>query len=441
MTSVLKNYFGLGKVTATEVSPDDDSNAIRALPASWYTSQEMYELERRAIFSKKWLLTTHKLRLPNTGDWLKYNIANYAFILVRDRDGNINAFHNVCRHRAFPVVTEEGGTARIFSCKYHGWSYGLNGKLAKAPGYQELEGFDKSQNGLLPIHVHVDTNGFIWVNLDGGDKPEISWEEDFQGIDLQPRLKEFNFEDYEFDHHWEMEGAYNWKILADNYNECYHCATTHPDIPSIADLSTYAVDTKDNSIVHYANSKPEQIAAGLKIASTYYFPNASMTVSPHFFFMQRFVPSSPTTCEMRYEVYRNKSSSDEDFDRINQIYKRVMSEDKYLCIEAQKNINTGVFINGELHPRLEKGPLFFQAAVREIVQAHHKREELVGQEIWPARQTLPGKAQVSREDEDFAAKVARTSQANKESCDSMAREADGCCGGVCSQTPNAALAY
>lgn len=157
--------------------------------------------------------------------------------------------------------------------------------------------------------------------------------------------------------------------------------------------------------------------------------------------MQRFVPSSPTTCEMRYEVYRNKSSSDEDFDRINQIYKRVMSEDKYLCIEAQKNINTGVFVNGELHPKMEKGPLFFQAAVRDIVQAHHKREELVGQEIWPARQTLPGKAQVSREDEDFAAKVARTSQANKtESCDSMAREADGCCGGIC-QTPNAALAY
>lgn len=168
--SILKNYLGFESSPAPV--PTKDANApVRALPSSWYRSEEIYELERRAIFSRKWMLTTHKLRLPNTGDWLRYDVAGYPFILVRDREGNINGFHNVCRHRAFPVVTEEGGTSRIFSCKYHGWSYGLNGKLAKAPGYQELEGFDKSKNGLLPVHVHVDCNGFIWVNLDGEKSP------------------------------------------------------------------------------------------------------------------------------------------------------------------------------------------------------------------------------------------------------------------------------
>ncbi|KPM34088.1 hypothetical protein AK830_g12487 [Neonectria ditissima] len=396
----LKSYFGLGSST-----PADDKTAIRALPASWYTSQEMYELERRAIFSKKWLLTTHKLRLENSGDWLRYDVADFQFILCRDRNGKINGFHNVCRHRAFPIVTEEQGHNSIFACKYHGWSYGLNGKLAKAPGYQDLDGFDKAQNGLLPIHVHIDAKGFIWVNLDGGEKPEVAWADDFAGIDQQARYEAYNFEDYKFDHTWEMEGDYNWKILADNYNECYHCKTSHPDIPAIADLSAYRVETKGGYIQHFGNPTPEQIAQGFNVASTYFFPNASMNVTPHFFFMQRFVPSGPTKSTMRYEVYRNKNSSDADFEIIDSMYKRIMSEDKYLCANAQKNLNTGVFVNGEMHPTMEKGPLFFQKSVRDLMQAHHKREVDANCEIWPARQSLPKAAATSENDVGFCSAV------------------------------------
>lgn len=177
------------------------------------------------------------------------------------------------------MVTEEKESPKIFARKYHGWSYELNGKLAKAPRYQELEDFDKSKNSLLPIHVHIDHQGSVWVNLDAGEKPEIAWEDDIKGIDLQPRCLGVDFDDYGFDHSWDMVGEYNWKILADNYNEYYHCQTAHPDVPSLADLSAYSVDTKDASIIHDAHAKPEQTATGLKIASTYYFPNASMTVS------------------------------------------------------------------------------------------------------------------------------------------------------------------
>lgn len=275
--SFLKSYFGVGQPSSSSV--EDSKGSVRALPASWYTSQDMYELERRAIFSKKWLLTTHKLRLPKPGDWLRYDVAGFEFVICRDHRGEIHAFHNVCRHRAFPIVTKEQGNSYVFSCKYHGWSYGLNGKLAKAPGYQDLEGFDKASNGLLPVHVHIDGNGFIWVNLDGGETPEVAWADDFDGVDEQERFQAYNFDDYEFDHSWEMEGEYNWKILADNYNECYHCKTSHPDIPTIADLSTYSVKTEGGHIQHFGNPTAEQIERGFRVASTYYFPNASMNVS------------------------------------------------------------------------------------------------------------------------------------------------------------------
>ena len=101
---------------------------------------------------------------------------------------------------------------------------------------------------------------------------------------------------------------------------------------------------------------------------------------------------------MHYEVFRNKNSSEEDFRLIADIYARVMSEDKALCEVAQKNLNAGVLINGELHPRWEKGPLFFQNTCREVVTEHYKREKAAGHEIWPARQQLPTDAMISQDD-------------------------------------------
>lgn len=110
---------------------------------------------------------------------------------------------------------------------------------------------------------------------------------------------------------------------------------------------------------------------------------------------------------MKYEVYRNRNSCDDDFEFIDALYKRVMSEDKVLCANAQKNLNTGVFVNGEMHPKMEKGPLFFQKTVRDLLQAHHEREIDEGQEIWPACQSLPSKASGSQNDISFCLAVNR----------------------------------
>lgn len=275
MLGLASYYLGLGQNgSKTKEGPEP----IRALPASWYTSEDMYELERRAIFSKKWMLVTHKSRLPNAGDWLKFEIAGYEFVICRDRKGDVNGFHNVCRHRAFPVVQGgDQGTAKIFSCQYHGWSYGLDGKLAKAPKYDELTGFDKSQNGLFRIHVKVDQVGFVWVNLDGSDTPE-PWENDFAHIDAQERYSVYNFDDYELHTEEKLPGDYNWKILADNFNECYHCPTTHPDIPELADIETHDVKTDHAWIQHQSTPTEDQKKKGMAIASTYFFPNVSISV-------------------------------------------------------------------------------------------------------------------------------------------------------------------
>lgn len=114
----------------------------------------------------------------------------------------------------------------------------------------------------------------------------------------------------------------------------------------------------------------------------------------------------PTRSVMSCEVYRNKNSSDQDFDKFNQIYKRIITEDKNLCEASQRNLNAGVFVNGEMHPKLEKGPLFFQKSVRDTVTAHYKREQLAKEEIWPARQILPTTASISKQDIEFCSGLA-----------------------------------
>ncbi|KAJ5895009.1 hypothetical protein N7495_006700 [Penicillium taxi] len=368
------------------------------LSAAAYTSKDNYELERRAVFSQKWLLTTHKMRFPETGNFIKYDIAGFPFIVVKGRDGNISAFHNVCRHRAFPVVTEELGTARIFSCKYHGWSYGLNGKLAKAPGYQDLDGFDKSQNGLFTIHLHTDDNGFVWVNLDGAEKPKFSWADDLKGNGLQSQFKNINFDDYHFDHNEDLEGSFNWKLVADSYNESQNTQ-------SGATLTN--LDTEE----------------GLKNARTYYFPNASLTVAPHFFAMQRVVPMSATSTLVRYEIYRHKASSTQDFESATKTFKGIIFANQELYTSTQNNLS-------ELDSTVEKAPLYFQSLVRGLVIDHQKREEEAKREIWPSRQTLPETAADSEMEIDFCDKLKTSKQAPS-----------GCCGGTACQSGNASLVY
>lgn len=181
------------------------------------------------------MLITHELRFQRPGAYAKFTVAGFPFFIVRDRQGQLNAFLNICRHRAFPVVLQDEGTASILACKYHGkhsplisvqckvthegWSYGLSGNLAKAPKFDSVEGFDKAQHGLYRVHLKIDARGQVWINLDSAEVPEVSWDESFHEVDQQQRLRSFDMKNYRYDHSWQMDGDYNWKTLIDNYNE------------------------------------------------------------------------------------------------------------------------------------------------------------------------------------------------------------------------------
>lgn len=322
------------------------------LPSTWYKSDDIYELERRAIFSKKWILLTHKMRFEQTGSWVRYAEAGFDFFLIRNAEGTIKGFHNICRHRAFPVVVKDNGQNNVLSCKYHGWSYGMNGQLAKAPLYQDLPAFDRSKNGLFPLHTHVDEKGFVWINMDAKTQPETAWNES----NRTARYSSFNLDDYTFDHVKQDTSSFNWKTLADKSSANSNAAT-------------------------------ELQEKGTSLVSDFYFPNASMTISPHFFFLLRCVPTSATKSQLQYEIYRHKNASSDDFAKVEEILQQTASEHE---APAEKNLRAGVLV--------DQTPLQFQNQVYQLVEHHRKLEGIAGREIRPAQQILDKSATKTEQD-------------------------------------------
>jgi phenylpropionate dioxygenase-like ring-hydroxylating dioxygenase large terminal subunit len=164
------------------------------------------------------------------------------FFLIKDSNGKINAFHNICRHRGHPVVQKSCGTSSFLSCKFHGWTYRTDGTLHKAREYTDLNDFDPKDNSLFKIHTHITAQGFIFVNFDARDTPAVSFEDQF-GDDFDPMPKSktgkevgnefalFEKDEYEYDHTWDSSVGgtkYNWKTFVDGFQECYHCQTGHP---------------------------------------------------------------------------------------------------------------------------------------------------------------------------------------------------------------------
>lgn len=255
----------------------------RSLPSSWYRSTALFELERRAIFSRRWILITHRSRLVDVGDFLSITYAGFPFFLILDRQGNVNGFHNICRHKAYPILQKPCGRALVLGCKYHGWSYGFNGNLAKAPGFGNVPGFDRGQHGLLPVRVHVDKVGFVWINLEAGtgNDPEVKWDDHFKGADENARLTRFALADeYKYDHTWTLDIDANWKSVMENYNECYHCQTSHPLIARASDLAKYRVDPNGGCLEHtIVNKSREDEVDHLRRSITFFFPSTSVTVT------------------------------------------------------------------------------------------------------------------------------------------------------------------
>src|SRR5690606_19772942 len=191
-----------------------------SLEQPFYCSEDFFRLDMDCVLSRKWLLVDHVSRIPNPGDYFLFEIGSESIIVVRTAEGRVNAFFNVCRHRGSRICLDAEGNRRTLSCPYHAWVYNLDGSLRTARLMPE--GFDASTYNLHPCHVRV-YHGLIFLCLSPGDPP------DFDALygGFARTLDFHGFADAKVAVRRNYPNAANWKLVVENFIECYHCAPAH----------------------------------------------------------------------------------------------------------------------------------------------------------------------------------------------------------------------
>ena len=193
------------------------------LPAAAYTDAAWFANEMERLFARMWLAAGREAELDRPGAFIRRDVAGASVLIVRDNEGNVRAFHNVCRHRGTRLCTGmEGAFQGSIQCPYHAWTYGLDGRLMAAPQMDDVAGFDRSE---FPLRsVACDTwDGHIFINLSSSAAPL-----GVQLADLPARFAPWRMQDLRRAHRIDYEIATNWKLVVQNYNECLHCPIIHP---------------------------------------------------------------------------------------------------------------------------------------------------------------------------------------------------------------------
>ena len=260
---------------------DPDPRRSHSLTSSAYTEADWYRRDITSIISKTWQWVCHVEKLRDPGAYMAVQIAGHPVAIVRDSDGVLRAFYNVCKHRAHELLSGEGTTTRIM-CPYHAWVYRLDGRLARAPHTENLQDFSVDDICLDTVQVE-EFCGFVFVNLDPDAVPLTE-----QSGNLETEIRHWapDVDQLTFGHRLTYDIKSNWKNVVDNFLECYHCPTAHKDFCDLVDMDTYKVTTYGIYSSHMAD-------AGQNANSAYDVSNA--TVKTHAVWWLW-----PTTCLMRY---------------------------------------------------------------------------------------------------------------------------------------------
>ncbi|HEY4283113.1 MAG TPA: aromatic ring-hydroxylating dioxygenase subunit alpha [Chthoniobacterales bacterium] len=212
----------------------------KTLPQKYFVSQDIFADEQRNIFSTQWMLVGHQNDIIKAGDYLIANVAGESVIVVRDKESVVRGFYNLCRHRGTRLKEDACGHVAAIQCPYHAWTYGLDGKLTGAPHMDEVPGFDKTKYSLQRVDLGL-WEGFIFVNLSDSSSDSISLDEWF--APLAGKFSHWNLPNLRSAKRIEYDVRANWKLIFENYSECYHCPGVHP---ALSKLTPY--DAAENDL-------------------------------------------------------------------------------------------------------------------------------------------------------------------------------------------------
>ena len=213
----------------------EDMNNAYTLPAKYYVSEDVFAFEKERIFTRAWLCLCHASELTELNSYVTRRIVGENLVAVRGRDGVLRAFYNVCPHRGHELFKDSGTAKNVVACPYHAWTFKLDGELSVARNCENVANFDKSDFNLTPLRV-AEYAGFVFVNMDMDAAPV---ETVLQGLDERIKSVCPNIAELQVASRTITDTPANWKVIVDNYMECYHCPPAHPSFSTSVDSSTY----------------------------------------------------------------------------------------------------------------------------------------------------------------------------------------------------------
>lgn len=233
-----------------------------SLSQDFYTDPQIFNFEWQHIWKKLWLFAGTTADIPKAGDFFTWQLQNDSVVIIRGNKGEVHALHNSCRHRGSVICLEEKGSAPKLVCPYHQWVYDKDGSLLNARLMPD--DFDKTEFGLHKIHVEV-VNGFIFISLADNPPSLEKLKEDYA-----PFLTPFKIDEARVAFKKRYELRTNWKLVAENFRECYHCGPAHPEYCS----AVIGANMKESAVETLAEKKPVWKENGLAIETVDFGKNS-----------------------------------------------------------------------------------------------------------------------------------------------------------------------
>ncbi|MGO4380749.1 aromatic ring-hydroxylating oxygenase subunit alpha [Pseudoduganella sp. RAF53_2] len=337
-----------------------------ALHASFYREPRWLDVEQRGVFGESWQLAAHQGDLGEPGDHVACEIAGKPVLIVRQPDKTLKAFYNVCRHRAGPLAVCNGKGARALHCKYHGWTYELDGRLRAATEMQDAKDFDISGIHLPQIRVR-EWQGLVFVTL-SDDTP--AFDDVFK--DISARIAPIDLSAMQFAKRDTYRIACNWKIYVDNFLEGYHLPFVHPGLSKVLDYRVYDTELHDWYSLQHSPLRNNDGIYGDGDAFYYFvYPNIMLNITPGRLQTNRVLPDGRDHCIVEFDYYYTQEPDVLQRVQAEQEFSHaIQEEDIFICEHVQKGLSSGSYEAGRLNPRRESGVWHFQNLLRAAYIRH-----------------------------------------------------------------------
>lgn len=338
------------------------------IPSAWYTDPAFLELDRRAVFGRTWQGVGCAAQVDRPGRYFVAEVAGEPLIVVRGKDNVIRAFYNVCRHRGGPLALTDG-CANALQCKYHGWTYRLDGTLRGVPGMDRTELFDRSDYGLVPVRVEC-WEGLIFVNLDQNAPPlsEVT-------AGIAERIAPTQLGTLRFARRVEYAVACNWKVYVDNYLEGYHVPYVHPELARLYDYQQYTTTTSRWCSLQHSPLTGDNLYSPNGGGEAFYyflFPNFMLNILPGRLQTNLVLPEGADRCRVIFQYFHDEVDSPAARQRIEAdvaYSDGVQAEDAEICALVQRGLGSRSYDRGRFSVRYEAGVHHFQELLREHYRA------------------------------------------------------------------------